>query len=98
MVFFDVYLQNVRLVHEDTATVCKHPHLGEYIWGEIRRPSDQECKQVNTLTLMVGEEEVGRVDVESKVLRNLTGIKIFVVGSKDGAYPDIKGLVVLDKP
>ena len=92
-------LQNLRLVYQDTATiVCQHLSLADGLWVEIRRPGDPECRY--TLTVLVRNQELGRVDVESKILKNLADIKIFIVSSKDGDHPDmdIGGLVVLKTP
>ena len=59
---------------------------------------DKECKY--TLAVLVRDQELGIVDVESEILKKLTDIKIFIVGSKDGDHPDmdIGGLVVLKMP
>ena len=76
--------QNVRLVHQDTTTiVCQHLSTGKGRRDDIRRPGgDQECKY--TLTVLVRDQELGIVDVESEILKKLTDIKIFIVGSKAG--------------
>ena len=92
--------EHVRLVHQDTTTiVCQHLSTGKGRWDDIRRPGgDQECKY--TLAVLVRDQELGIVDVESEILKKLTDIKIFIVGFKDGDHPDmdIGGLVVLKMP
>ena len=90
---------NMRLVHQDASISCPAPSLGE--WSRIEISHERDEKGKYTLAMSVGNREVGSVDMESQILRNLTDIKIYI-GPKDSErhfqHGCIRGLYVLNKP
>ena len=91
----------IRVAVRDVAPiVCPAPLPGE--WSKIEITHERNEQEGNyTLALSVEDQEVGRVQVDSQVLRKLTDIKVFLgekqedwAGSQHGC---VKGLVVLDK-
>ena len=73
--------------------MCPVPFPLPKEWTKIEVAHERNEEGKYTMALSVEDQEVGRVDVDSQILRNLNDVMIY-----SSYRHDIRKLVVLDQP